>query len=69
MFAFWFESRARPILLDSDSAIGDNVGAAKGADASLKTLDEKDEHGNVFKKVVHGLSTDAGSRGTREVLA
>ena len=55
------------LLLDSDVAAGTNVSTDLAIDASLKRLDSSLE--NMPKEIMHGLCTDAGGGGTREVLA
>ena len=53
--------------LDSDACVGTNEKVAIAIDISMKKLDPEDA--SLPKRVMHGLSTDAGGGGTGEGLA
>ena len=68
MAPFWYIDRVLTLLLDSDTALGDNVNTAQAADISLKKIDCYSDNG-IVKTMMSGLCTDTGRGGTRDSLA
>ena len=65
--AFQFTNRVCTILLESDTAIGDNANIALRIDCSLNKLDELAEN-DTEKVMISRLSADSSGRETQKGL-